>query len=962
MEDKDKIEIEGKENIIEVKGGHKEVEIEGDKNLIKINGNVGEIEVEGDKNKIEISDSEEKINIKEESIKVFNFFKAKKWQLIFIGLLLLAIVISGSWIRLQNLPLLIDQTSGEYIPLALDPFHFLRVAETMIKGGLPETDVMRYPSLGLEFTNELTPMAVVFLYKVSNIFGDYSIQYIDVLSPVIFFILGLIVFFFLLYSLTNSKWIALLGSAFLAFTPAYLYRTTAGFADHESIGMFAFFSVMLVYSLSLKYLEKEKLNYIKTTLFSISVAFLTFFTVASWGGAVRFVFMIIPLSFFLVWVIKFRKDINLDYMKQSLLFYLLWVIATIIFGLIFNYGFSEMIGNITSSSGIIGSFVFGFVFVDYLLYYTISKGYLKDERLHRYRIFFSCLGTIILGIIMLPLMGKNIIEILSRIWSILLQPFGTDRISLTVAENAQPYLTSWISQIGKFLFWLSSLGIVLIGIELGRKISKKKYKILFSFIWVLFISGILFSRYSPTSVLNGESFVSKGFYLLGIILFLIYSIKIYLNSEIKLDSQIILFASFMLISVIAVRSASRVFFFIAPFACLSASFFVIRIGHYIKGSKDELLRWFLILLLILAIIGSAQILYTSFNTTKIQAKHTGPSANAQWQNSMAWVRNNTDEGKNFIHWWDYGYWVQYLGERPTITDGGHGNTFWDHLIGRYVLTTQKPETALSFMKSHEVDYLLIDQTDLGKYPAYSKIGGDENFDTFSVITTGVIDDKQTMETADTIRRVYNIGGVVDEDFVYEENGQKVFIPGPVFDEIGQSSFKAYVGGIVIESSTNPIGESFKQPHGIFIYNNQQIIIPLKYLYSQGKIFEFEKGLDSIAYLLPKINQDSQGMVNVDPLGAVIYLSPKVSKSLFAQLYLLDDVFENYPTIKLANVESEPVIKSLQSQGMNFGEFVYFNGFRGPIKIWEVNYPANIVAHEEFTRVSGEYAEFDYLFL
>jgi len=104
------------------------------------------------------------------------------------------------------------------------------------------------------------------------------------------------------------------------------------------------------------------------------------------------------------------------------------------------------------------------------------------------------------------------------------------------------------------------------------------------------------------------------------------------------------------------------------------------------------------------------------------------------------------------------------------------------------------------------------------------------------------------------------------------------------------------------------------------------------------------------------------MVNVDPLGAVIYLSPKVSKSLFAQLYLLDDVFENYPTIKLANVESEPVIKSLQSQGMNFGEFVYFNGFRGPIKIWEVNYPANIVAHEEFTRVSGEYAEFDYLFL
>jgi len=883
----------------------------------------------------------------------------KKYMTIAIMVLLLFLLIFSSWIRLQNLPNLIDQTSGEYIPLALDPFYFLRIAETMVEnGGLSDIDVMRYPSLELGFTNELTPRAVVFLYKVSNTFGDYSIQYIDVISPVIFFILGLTAFFFLTYVLTNSKWAALLGSAFLAFTPAYLYRTMAGFSDHESLGMFAFFSVMLIYALSLKYLEKNKLNYIKTTLFSLLVAFLTFFTITSWGGAVRFVFMIIPLSFLLIWIIQFRKDININHMKQFLLFYLLWIIATIIFGVIFNYDLSSMIGNITSSSGIIGAFVFGFVLVDYLLHYTLSKNYLKDERLKKYRIFFSGIGTIVLGILMLPLIGKSIISMLSGIWSILLQPFGTERISLTVAENAQPYLISWISQIGKPLFWLSIFGIILIGIELGRKISKKSYKILFSSIWIILISGILFSRYSPTSVLNGESFISKGFYLLGIIIFLIYCIKIYLNSEIKLNSQIILLASFMLVSVIAVRSASRVFFLIAPFACLSAGFFVVRIGRHIKNSKDELLKWFLILLFVLAIIGSAYSLNTSLNTIKTQAKFTGPSANAQWQSAMAWIRNNTEEGKVFVHWWDYGYWVQYLGERPTVTDGGHGNSFWDHLIGRYVLTTPKPESALSFMKAHEVSYLLIDQTDLGKYPAYSKIGGDDNYDSFSVINTGVLDERQTTETADTITRAYNIGGVVDEDMVYEEEGKNIFIPGPVFDEIGQANFKAYLGGVVVESSTNSQTVSFEQPQGVFIYNNQQIKIPLKYLYAQGQIFDFEKGIDAIAYMLPKISQDNQGMVNVNPYGAMIYLSPKVSKSLFAQLYLLDDVFDNYPTLKLINSESDSVIKTLKSQGMRFGDIVYFNGFRGPIKIWEVDYPKEIIAHEEFIRPTGEYAEFD----
>ena len=961
MKDEDKIEIEGKENIIEIKGDHKEIEVEGDKNLVKIEGHVKEIEIEGNKNKVEISDDEEKINIKKEAVKIFNFLKSKKWQLILVVFLLLSIVILSSNMRLQNLPNLIDQTTGEYIPLALDPFHFLRVAETMVEGELPDVDVMRYPLLELGFTNELTPRAVVFLYNVANTFGNYSIQYIDVISPVIFFMLGLIVFFFLTYTITNSKYIALLSSGFLAFTPAYLYRTMAGFSDHESLGMLGFFSVMLVYALSLKYLEKEKLNLLKIVLFSIGIAFLTIFTAISWGGVTQFVFMLIPLSFFLVWIIQFRNKENFKLMRSYLLFYISWVIFTIIFGLISNYSLSNLVGRFTSSSGIIGAFVFGFIIVDYILSYLLSKGYLKYNRLKQYRIFFSSLGAITLGAIMLPLTGRSIIGVVLRIWSILLQPFGTDRISLTVAENAQPYLTSWISQIGKFLFWLSSLGIVLVGVELGRKISKKRYKVLFSLIWVLLISGILFSRYSPTSTLNGENFISKGFYLLGIIIFLIYSIKIYLNSEIKLDSQIILLASFMLISVIAVRSASRVFFLIAPFACLSASFFVIKIGSYIKESKDELLRGFLILLFVLAIIGSAQGLYTSFNLTKTQAKYTGPSANAQWQNAMAWVRDNTEEGGIFVHWWDYGYWVQYLGERPTVTDGGHGNSFWDHLIGRYVLTTTKPKAALSFMKAHEVDYLLIDQTDLGKYPAYSKIGGDDNFDSFSVITTGVIDDRQTIETADTMTRAYNIGGVVDEDIVYGEGSENFFIPGPVFDEIGQPSFKAYIGGIVIESSTDFQTISFEQPQGIFIYNNQQIKIPIRYIYFQGRIFDFGNGVDSIAYLLPKINQDSQGMVNVDPYGAVIYLSPKVSKSLFAQLYLLDDVFKNYPTMKLVNAEPDSAIKTLKAQGMNFGDFVYFNGFRGPIKIWEVDYPADVIFREEFTRVSGEYAEFDNLF-
>jgi len=200
-----------------------------------------------------------KEEIKNKANIVFSFFQNKKVQNVIIIVLLLSILIFTSMIRLQNLPLLVDSTTGEYIPLALDPFYWLRISETIAEGGLPNADLMRYPSLQVGFSNEILPNVVVFLHKIVSPFSDVTLQYIFVISPVIFFVLGLIAFFFLIFVLTN-KWIALISSFFLAIIPTYLYRTMVGFADHESIGMFAFFLALLCYSLSIKFLDKGERN------------------------------------------------------------------------------------------------------------------------------------------------------------------------------------------------------------------------------------------------------------------------------------------------------------------------------------------------------------------------------------------------------------------------------------------------------------------------------------------------------------------------------------------------------------------------------------------------------------------------------------------------------------------------------------------------------------------------------
>ena len=907
----------------------------------------------------------EEIKSKEENFnnpdfkKVINFFKQKKVQNVLIIILLLGILIFSSYIRVQNLPLLKDSTTGEYIPLALDPFYFLRIAETLEinDGTLPEFDVMRQP-FNISWSPEILPKTIVLMYKIGNIFGNYSLQYIDVIYPVIFFILGLIVFFFLIYTLTKSKIIALLSSAFLAFIPSYLYRTMAGFADHEPIGMFAFFLTLLVFSLGLKYLEKDSSNnkkgLIKVIGLGLLVGFATALTIASWGGVAKFLFMIIPLSFFIFWLLKTQKE-NKN-LKNIGIFYLSWFIFTILSGMfIFGYEFSKLKSIIFSSSGLISVFVLGFIIVDYFLILNFKK--LKKYKLNeKYRIIYSVIGTIILGIIFLFIIGQNPFNLISEIIEKLLHPFGEGRVSLTVAENAQPYLTNWMNQMGKTFFWMFILGLVFIGIEISKKIQRRKEKNLFVLFWILMFSGIIFSRISAGSMLNGINFLSKLLYIGAILVFAYYFTKLYFNNKLKINTELLVIFSWMFFMLISARGAVRLFFVITPFVCFSSAFFVIKSFEFMKKNKDELMKMFLIILLIFGIIGAGYNLVNFYKNSETSAQYTSPSANEQWQGAMSWVKENTPEQSIFVHWWDYGYWVESLGERPTIADGGHfQGEFRNHMIGRYILTTPEPETALSFMKSNNVSYLLIDQTDLGKYSAYSKIGSDENWDRFAYISPFISDKKNIQETSNETIRIFQGGIGVDEDVVYNNNGSEIFIPGPTYNEIGDPNYKAFVGGVIFKTLESNTSAYLKQPEAVYIYNGQQIKIPLRYVYFEGKISDFKTGLDAVFFVLPRIQNTGQ----IDNLGAGLYLSPKVSKSLFAQLYLMDDPFNNYTPIKLAHSEDDQVVKSLKMQGLDLGDFVYYQGFRGPIKIWDVReIPENILVKEEFLRTSGEWAEFD----
>jgi len=893
--------------------------------------------------------------------KTGDFLKTKKGQSILIIFVVLAIIVLGTHIRVQNMNLLEDQTTGEKIPLALDPHYFLRVAETMSQPGpMPECDSLRVlPGECREWHPEILPHSSILINKIVSVFdGDFTLRHAHVINPVVFFALGLFVYFLLVSKLTKSRVMALISSLFLAITPLYLYRTMAGFADHESIGMFSFFLMLLVFSVSLKYLDKnmDKTNK-KTTrnkyLYGILTGFLIALTIACWGGIANFSFMIIPLAVLIFWFVK-RKSYSpekggLRKLSVIPLFYILTMLFAEIFTpLISGHEAGTVLtGQMLSSTGIISAFVLGFLIIDYLMIYLNKKKIFRINK--KYELLTSFVVLAVLGIIFLAITGE--LSVLGEIFDKILNPFGTGRIGETVAENKSPTLNSWINQTGGIFFWIFLLGMGFAGKELSRKISRfKKRRNTFFLLFILMFIGIIFSSHS---MFKGSEFFKMFIYFAPFIAFVGYSAWLYGKEEsdsFKMETGWIIAFSWMIFMLIAARGAVRLFFVIAPFVTFMAGIVPVRLFSIARKSKDELVKTFTWIVLVAVIIGLISSGIGFYQSSLKQASQTGPSANEQWQYTMNWVRENTAENSTFLHWWDYGYWVETLGERRALADGGHfQGQKRTHMIGRYVLTTPNPATMFSFMKSNNATHLLIDSSDIGKYGAYSRIGSGEDMkDRLSYIQTFSMDPKQTKETRNGTIRIYRGGFGLDEDLIYtKENGQEILLPKQ----------KAALGAIILETVQKGNKTEFKQPEGIFIYNQQQYRIPIRYLYIDGEIKDFGSGnnpnqsnmVNSVIKMIPSLSQSEQG-TGIDELGGAMYLSRKVSQSTVAQLYLMDDPFDRYEGLELAHKQQDRIVQMLKMRGMPIGDFVNYRGLRGPIKIWKVkDMPEDIKVHEEFAQ-------------
>jgi asparagine N-glycosylation enzyme membrane subunit Stt3 len=387
-----------------------------------------------------------------------------------------------------------------------------------------------------------------------------------------------------------------------------------------------------------------------------------------------------------------------------------------------------------------------------------------------------------------------------------------------------------------------------------------------------------------------------------------------------------------LLGIVSARSAIRLVMILVAPASIILGFFIVHAYSKAEKSIDskKTFAWIIFFLILIATIFSG---YTMYKETSNQASSYGSNSvyTQQWQKAMSWVRENTPQSAIFAHWWDYGYWIQSIGERATVLDGGNAKSYWNHLMGRYALTGTSNTDALEFLYAHNTTHFLIDSTDIGKYTAFSFIGSNTSLDRRSWLSVMLRDNSQIKETKNSTIILYAGGTSLDEDIIYNQDDKKIFLPAD----------KAGLGAVLVELDEKG---SIKQPLGVFVYQNQQYSIPFRYAYYNGIFTDFGSGIESGVYIFSRINDAG----SLEQNGALIYLSKRTVKSQLARLYLYK---EENPYFKLAHSEDDFVIEQIKTQNPDFKEdIIYYQGFRGPIRIWEVSYPQDIEFKEEYLSI------------
>ena len=607
---------------------------------------------------------------------------------------------------------------GEPYIKAFDPYLFWRIAETIWNQGFwPGPDALRYFPFGWE-SQELTPAVPYTLVYLGKLAGNLKAAVKA--YPAIFGIMSIVSMALLGKKLGFSG----LGATILAVIPAYMYRTSQGFADKEALAFFLGLLGWYFVSIAL-----EKKQFLPAVYAGIAIGMMA----AAWGGKVMFIFALAPLMF----ILAMQEDT-----KRVALISTTYVIYTFMDLFVPRY---RIFWKDPIALAILGVAVFGF-----LVHFIYKIPALKKYKRKRLLVAGG------LGAASLVLMSAAFFDSPLYVADIVLQTYQSPTAApttihhgQTVAENQR---ASWSWTLGSNQFWgqFGAFFFLALG-ALILPIARKAYglatrdgavsqdyfyagALVLAVLWVLKdfphqAPIILFLLSLPTLL---ETKDWKTVFVLSIVAFSMYSAFSAVRLFVFTSVGVALGAAYILKRMLADRDmmAGLVAFSLAAYPLIQTTtlpFLVALFGltalYFYLDADNK--KW------ISSFAGIAMVALAFIQIYPYTAGYTvglgGTSLTTTWFENAKWMEFNVPAGEPIVTWWDYGYWIQTLGNSTSLGDGG--NVGPGYTINWYTgnfFSQDDYDNATAWADDWDLTYFTIDAQMLPKFWAYSTLGGRSN--------------------------------------------------------------------------------------------------------------------------------------------------------------------------------------------------------------------------------------------
>lgn len=160
-----------------------------------------------------------------------------------------------------------------------------------------------------------------------------------------------------------------------------------------------------------------------------------------------------------------------------------------------------------------------------------------------------------------------------------------------------------------------------------------------------------------------------------------------------------------------------------------------ELSEITEGIDDNYIRYGLIGVIVLVTLS------VNLASGFVAANGLGGSPNNLWMDNLEYMEAETPEDSVMLSWWDYGYWFETIGDRAAVADGGNLGYYASGEKINYpladFLTASSFENHTDFLNKHSVDYIVLDETMIGKYSAVSQIAQRSNskFNTMMQLST-----------------------------------------------------------------------------------------------------------------------------------------------------------------------------------------------------------------------------------